>query len=106
MLARGLAYTLRIDGRLIACAGVIEISPTQGHLWSFLSVHAPRHMVRLHKIARRFLEVSGKRQLVATTEIDFPDGSRWLEMLGFLKVGCLDHYGPDGRDHHLYILER
>lgn len=105
-LALGLGYTLRIAGRIVLCGGIIEVDARTGHLWCFLSVDARHYLVRLHRAARRFLEVTGKRHLIATTESDFADGCRWLEMLGFTRragaEGLLPKAGPDGRDHILY----
>lgn len=101
-LAEGMAYTGRLFGRIIVCGGIIDTGPDSGHLWSFISRDACRHFIRLHRTARRFLDVSGKRHLSATTEVTFDDGCRWLEMLGFSRSTFLAGYGPDGANHYLY----
>jgi hypothetical protein len=101
-LCEGIAYTGRVNGRIIACAGLIEIDENSGHMWSFLSVDARRHFVRLHRTAVRFLQVTGKRKLIATSEQYFVDGCRWLELLGFERGRDLPAFGIDGADHYLY----
>jgi hypothetical protein len=101
-LARGVAYTVRLEGQIMICGGVLPVDNTTGHLWCFMSRFAGKHMLALHRVTRRFIEVSGKHTLHATTEADFPDGCRWLEMLGFRQAAVLHRYDPAGRDHILY----
>lgn len=103
MLARHLAYTLRDAERVIACAGVVPCDRDVGFTWAFLSVHARPHLARLHKAALRMFEVSGFARLIATSEADFTEGCRWLELLGFTRDEPLPGYGPDGRDHVAYV---
>jgi hypothetical protein len=98
----GCAYTARSD-RLVACAGIASTSATVGHLWGFFAVDSGRHFVRLHKMARRLLEVCGKTRVLANTEADFGAGCRWLELLGFTVLTLEPKFGPDGRDHVFYV---
>jgi RimJ/RimL family protein N-acetyltransferase len=101
-LTRGLAYTVRIEGTIMVCGGVMSVDESTGHLWCFMSRSAGKHMLALHRVTRRFMEVSGKKTLHATTDADFPRGCRWLEMLGFSQAAILHDYDPAGRDHILY----
>lgn len=101
-LERGLAYTVRMEGQIMICGGVLPVDDTTGHLWCFMSRHAGKHMLALHRVTRRFIQVSGKKTLHATTDADFPRGCRWLEMLGFTQGAILHNYDPAGRDHILY----
>jgi hypothetical protein len=101
-LARGLAYTVRLNDRIMICGGVLPVDESTGHLWCFMSKYAGRHMLALHRVTGRFMEVSGKKTLHATTDADFPHGCRWLEMLGFKQASILHNYDPAGRDHILY----
>lgn len=103
-IARGvLAYSVRADGVLMGCGGIKEQTPEIGHLWSFISVNAGPHLISMHRIARRMIEVSGKRVMVATSEKSFLNGCRWLQMLGFMAIEALPGYGIDGSDHILYM---
>lgn len=101
-LARGLAYTVRIAGMIIICGGVLPVDESTGHLWCFMSKHAAKHMLTVHRVTQRFMQVSGKQTLYATAEADFPHGCRWLELLGFKQSAVLYKYDPLGRDHILY----
>jgi hypothetical protein len=94
------AITVIADDRIIAIAGV-KLENDIGQLWCFLSVHAARHMVAVHRIAARLIETYSER-LIATTEEDFQPGERWLEMLGFEFLEVAEHFGPDNRHHKVY----
>lgn len=101
-LADGLAYTGRMRGCILVCGGVIDTGPEVGHLWCFLSRQARHHFLRLHRTTLRFMQLTGKRRLIATAEAHFADGCRWLEMLGFERGELLPNAGPDGCDHIKY----
>jgi hypothetical protein len=101
-LTRGLAYTVRLDGQILICGGVLPVDQSTGHLWCFMSKFAGKHMLAVHRVTRRFIEVSGRKTVYATTEADYPRGCRWLEMLGFRQSAILHQYDPAGRDHILY----
>jgi len=102
-LANGLAYTGRSYGRIIVCGGILDIDATTGHLWCFLASGARSHFIRLHRTAQRFIDLTGKRTLYATSEAHFEDGCRWLDLLGFKRCDELLHgFGPDGADHILF----
>lgn len=94
---QGDAYTVLTD-RVVACGGVVW---TEGgcHLWALIAENAP--LLTLHRIAQRALGVYSGR-ITATTEVDFPQGCRWLEMLGFKRLKPLIGFGPNGKDHYLY----
>lgn len=85
-LARAQAYTIRRGNVVLAVGGVTSLERDVGYLWSLVSVHAARHFVRLTKIARRICEVSGKARILADSAADFPQGFRWLELLGFTPL--------------------
>jgi hypothetical protein len=93
----GDAYTVFDGDRVVSCSGLI---PTVYglHWWSILGKGAP--MLALHKMALRALEVY-RETIVATS--NFPEGCRWLDMLGFEQVTKIDNYGCDGSSQYLYV---
>lgn len=101
-LEAGTAFTAREGSRVIACAGVLPIERDVGTLWAFLAVGARLHLLRLGRMALRLCQVSGYARVVTSTESDFPQGCRFLELLGFSFVDTIEGFGPDGRDHHFY----
>jgi RimJ/RimL family protein N-acetyltransferase len=59
-------------------------------------------MVVLDRAVRRLLSLRSFRRIEASTEADFKQGCRWLEMLDFQSEGLMRKYGPDGADHIRY----
>ena len=102
----GPAVTVEADGEPICCGGVATTGFGMGMLWAFVSAQAAHRLVRIDRVARRLLEVADLRRIEATTEQDFRQGCRWLELLGFQSEGIMRKYGPDGSDHVRYALVR
>lgn len=99
----GPAVSVMVDGEIIACGGVLMHSAQSGFVWSVLSRDAAAHFLGLHRAARRFLATAPKLdRMEAVTEVDFPQGRRWLELLGFKCEGRIAKDGADGEDHFLY----
>lgn len=97
----GPAFTMRMDGEILACFGMRDCGPLHGVLWTFIADHQGRHMITLHRAALRFLSALGKKQLQALT--DFPAGCRWLRNLGFKYERDTPELSPDGRLYRLYV---
>lgn len=104
--AFGPALTARIEDRILACAGIASPGFGIGTLWACVSEEAGPHFVRLHKCMVRLLDIPRLRRIEASAEADFPQGCRWLELLGFKSEGRLAHYGPNGEDHLRYARTR
>ncbi len=102
VLAQGSAISAVVDDRIIGCAGIVGQFMGHGILWGAIAQDAGPHFVRMHRAACRLLEIQRLRRIEATTEVDFEEGCRWLELLGFQREGRMSKYGPDGEDHYLY----
>jgi hypothetical protein len=99
----GNAYTLRHRGRIVACAGLVASDTAAVHLWAVVADRAP--LVILHRAARRLLEIyRGCGRISATTEANFAQGCRWLDLLGFERREVLTGYGV-GIDQVLYTRD-
>lgn len=98
----GPALTGRVGDQILMCGGMIPMGPTVGVLWALLSEAAASHMLTLHRGVRRFLEINPPRRLEATVEKGFPQGCRWLELLGFKPEGEMPGYGLNGETHLRY----
>jgi hypothetical protein len=98
----GSALTARDGDRIILCGGVVPMGPKIGVLWAVLSAEAGSHMLWLHRATQRFISIAPPRRLEASVEKGFPQGCRWLELLGFNFEGEMAAYGLDGETHLRY----
>lgn len=101
----GPAYSMINEDTLtnIASAGVIDASHGRGIAWALLSQDAGKHMVRLTREIKKFLDNCAFSRIETTVQGDFVEGHRWAQMLGFknetpdgMKNYC------DGNTHYLY----
>lgn len=88
--AHGRAFTLKQDGRVIACAGLIG-----AYLWSLTVPGLP--LLRVHRATLRLLGMFNER-IVAFTAAGNDNGCRWLELLGFVRE-------TEVSDHYVYVRE-
>jgi hypothetical protein len=67
-----------------------------------------RHdLVRVTKMAKRFLDVCPIRRIEAAVVVDHGPGHRWAQLLGFeLEAPLLRAYTPQGEDCSLYSRVR
>jgi hypothetical protein len=102
-LAQGPGISGVVDDRIVGSGGII-VRAGIGLAWAVFSQDAGPYFIHMHRAARRLLEVAPRLELIeAVTEVDFPQGRRWLELLGFAYEGVLSKDGPDGADHFRYV---
>lgn len=98
-LAKHEAYTGFIDGRIVACAGVVPIWDGRGELWALVARDIGKLGMRsLHYGVKRWLGSAAFRRLEAHCDAEFMQAHRWLMLLGFNYEGPLAKFLPDGRD--------
>ncbi len=98
----GTAVSAVVDDRIIGSAGIVVQSVDLGFLWGAISQDAGRYFIHLHRAAIRLLEIPRLQRIEAVTEVDFQQGRRWLELLGFECEGRFSKDGPNGEDHFRY----
>jgi hypothetical protein len=97
-LPRVPGLTARTDeGKILLCGGVLPQEPGIGKLWSLVSKDAGPYFLWLTRATKRYLGTQSLRRIEATTQ--FPQGCRWLQMLGFRYEGEVPGYGPNGETH-------
>lgn len=105
-LPLGPAFTGIEDGRVLGCAGVIVRGRT-GHAWASLSDEIRRRPVLLHRAVARGLETiiaeAGLEQVEATCHVKFQRAQRWLERLGFRRVGVCPFYLGTTETYYRYV---
>ena len=98
----GPAWTGRIDGRVIGCAGLANLWQGRAQAWCALDRDVPKSAwVGIHRavVARlNRAQAEGLRRIEGETLVGFLPGRRWLEMLGFEHEGLARAYGPRGED--------
>lgn len=103
LASRGAAYSVLVDGEVMACGGVVEWSSTRGMVWAHLSRDLQPQMTAVHRVAMRLINTYPHLRLQATCQQGFAQGARWLQMLGFIFVRPLPEYGPTRSPHDLYL---
>ncbi len=103
--SKGPAYSARHQGRIVACAGLAEMSQYRAYVWAFLSgqEHA-RVFISIHRAVERFLSAHPYRRIDAQVAFDDAQGHRWMKMLGFQReVFCRPWFMPDGSSVSEYV---
>ena len=97
------SYTVLLDGSPIAVGGVAKLWENRGFVWSMVDRRAGPHFMTITRVAKKALELAPYRRIEADTPCGFPQGHRWLRMLGFhVEAERMRAYMPDGADHTLY----
>lgn len=106
-IAEGTAWTWLEGDLILACGGIVPYSPMRAHLWSFISRHSGRHLLKMFRSAQALVAEQPFNRLEATTACDFKAGHKWLQMLGFtLETPRMIAYDINGKDHAMYVRIR
>lgn len=101
------SYSIQKNGRVLACAGVIEYWPGRAEAWAMMGNSSRKDFLAIHNAAKRFFEVCPIRRIEAIVELGFEEGHRWAKALGFeLEAPCMSKYSVDGRDYAMYARVR
>lgn len=98
------SYTGRIDGRVVACAGMIPLWEGVVRAWAVIGADiGPGGMTSLHRAARRAIAACPARRIEIEVVTSFKEAHRWVRMLGgFEREGTMRKYTPDGQDCDKY----
>lgn len=96
----GPAFTLMVDAKPIACAGIEPYWPGMGEAWGIFSIHVYQYPIAVFKAAREGLDrIMQDWKLIRVQAValkDFPSAVKFLERLGFEPEGEMRKYGPGG----------
>lgn len=92
------------EGLPVACGGVIFSWPGRAEAWAFFDpFRSQRHFLAIHRLVVRFLETTDITRIEATVDVNFAEGHRWIQLLGFqMEAQLLRRYTVDGRNVSLY----
>lgn len=97
------AFSLLIDGKCTACAGIYEIWDNRGHAWAMLSSNAGDNFLLITRAVKRALSVAHWARIEMDVACDFPAAHRWAKLLGFTcEIARREKFLPDGTAMALY----
>jgi hypothetical protein len=97
----GPCYTGRHNGKIVCCAGVVNLWEGRASAWALLSADAGKCMRALHREVGRFLDGCDVKRVEAYVYPDFAAGHRWARMLGFKYEGLMRAF-QHGVDMDMY----
>lgn len=102
------SFTAFDEDRVVACAGLVVHWDNRALAWAYLADNlGPRLMLRVHRAVKRFLDVAPFDRIEATVDVEFEQGHRWMDALGFkMEARLMEKYRPDGGDSSLYARVR
>lgn len=99
------SYTIRTDsGEIALVGGLAEYWPGRSEAWVLFNRNCRAHIVGIHRIVKRFLDIVPVRRIeAAVNPVADCFGQRWVQKLGFeLEAPLLRGYLPGGNDCALY----
>lgn len=97
------SHTIWQDGRPIFCGGAVELWAGRFVVWAYVSIDAGAYFLGVHRAVKEFLDALPARRMETAVACDFPQGHRWVRMLGFrMEAERMEAYSPSGEDHALY----
>lgn len=102
------SFTGRIDGRVVACAGLFPLWEGNVRGWALIAGDiGPSGMFALHRAVKRAIDGCAARRIEVEVDTHFPQAHRWVKMLGgFEWEGTMRKYSPEGRDTDRYARVR
>jgi len=91
-----------LDGRTIACAGLVELHPARAQAWAMFSTEALARFKTIHRVIRVALNAARWRRVEMYVDCQHRAAQVWAHRLGFACEGRLRAVTPDGRDCYLY----
>lgn len=99
------SWTVRQRGKVVACGGIIPLWNGRSQAWSMISSDiGGAGLFGLTKFCRKILNSYPGKRVEATVVEAFPEGCRWVDLLGFEKETPMPmaKFLPDGRAAYLY----
>jgi|DEB0MinimDraft_10_1074344.scaffolds.fasta_scaffold44322_3 hypothetical protein len=97
--------TIKHNQKIIACMGLLNLSPWRGEVWSVMGKYSGDHMVCITREAKNMIEEAqehGVHRLESIVDMDFKEGHKWMTLLGFTPDGILRCYNQNKSDVLMY----
>ncbi len=94
----GPAFSASVDGRIIGCAGLVEMTQYRAYTWAIMARQDfAQRFVGIHRAVLGFLNEQTYKRMDAQVALHDADGHRWMRLLGFQReVFCRPWAMPDG----------
>lgn len=102
LVKAGPAYSCIVDDVVFACAGLIPQWENRAMAWALISGEAGKHFLSIHRAVKRTFAMHPYRRIETTVAMNFEEGYRWADLLGFEREGLMRKYVPNGDDCYLY----
>lgn len=103
-LEDGVAFTGIIDGRIIACGGVVPYKHGVGELWQIPSIYVADHALVYARYIKEWVEemkeVFGLHRMETLCQTDELH-SKWMKFIGFESEGVKKKFF-DGQDYEMW----
>lgn len=92
------------DGRPIGSIGLVEQWEGRALAWAVLAADAGRWLLPITRGVREFIALEPFHRIEAAVPVDFAEGHRWAQLLGFKLEAPVMRSWSAGRDFALYAL--
>ena len=106
LCAAGPAYSLVVNGEVLACMGLVKQWDERAIAWGLIGASAGPFMLRIHRAVLATMRLHRFRRIETAVLCGFPAAQRWVQRLGFVREGRMLAYTPDGSDCDLYAIVR
>jgi len=105
---RGPAWTLRVDGNIVGCGGVMLLWSGVGEAWVMPNALAAEYPLACFRTICQGLQhaitAHNLRRVQSVVHESVPAEQRWVVRLGFEFEGVMRGYGPGGETYLRYAL--
>jgi hypothetical protein len=105
LIHQGGAFSVFYDGLCLAVGGLMPKWEGVATAWAIMGSHARKHMLGLTRIVKANIDAHLEfryHRIETSVQTEFPEGHRWVRMMGFEREGTMRGYGTQGFDCDLY----
>jgi len=104
LLSGGPGFTAWSGSSPVGCFGVVEQWDGRGMAWAVLDASAGPHLLPITRAARTWFDSMAYRRVEAYIDTQFPQGRRWVHLLGFTLEADIPmrKFFANGHDAYLY----
>jgi len=102
------AVTIMDDDVPICLLGGLYIFPGIFHIWAIMTDDVTKKPTSFARACRNFLtnfiRNEKPRRLQMEMRLNYPEGLKWANFLGFQNEGIMRGFGPTGEDYYLMSM--